>query len=374
MSRHLWIDDPANLAMHIAGWGSVHSVALDTEFMRERTFWPQLALVQIATPDNEQALLVDATIDGMCAALRPLLADPSILKLMHSAGEDVQALQHACGFAPAPLFDTQIAATLSGLGVGMGYQKLVDTLLGINLPKTQTRSDWLRRPLSPEQLDYAADDVVHLHAVHAILRQRVRELGRESWVGEDCARLVATMSDATPDAHPHLALRGATSLDAIAQARLCRLLRWREMQARATDRPKGWIIDNELAMTLARKPPANIHAFHALLDASPKAPRKSRGELWTLLETPLTEAERDIPLARNIAGTDKQRLRAMQDAVAAEAARLAIDPGALASRRVLESLLDGKPFDDAITGWRHDVLRSALTPLLVSCNKPRSNP
>ncbi|MBS0212263.1 MAG: ribonuclease D [Proteobacteria bacterium] len=360
------MDDPATLDAQIAGWGPIGSIALDTEFVRERTFWPQLALVQLAAADTRAVLLVDPTVDGMCAALRPLLADPSILKLMHSASEDVQALKHACGIAPEPLFDTQIAANLSGAGAGIGYQRLVDNLLGIALPKDQTRSDWLRRPLSCEQLDYAADDVAHLHAIHAILRQRLHAAGREAWAREDCARLVATMGNEAPDALPHLGMRNAQFLDPPAQARLCRLLRWRDGQARVTDRPKGWILDNELAMTLARKPPETLHAFHALLDASPKAPRKSRGELWGVLHAPPSDAERDIPLAFAPDAAAKQRLRTLQDAVAAQAGLLGLDPGTLASRRVLEALLGAQSIDAVLTGWRGDILRPILGPLLAA--------
>ncbi|MBS0575376.1 MAG: ribonuclease D [Proteobacteria bacterium] len=359
---HHWIAEPAALAARIAAWQGVASIALDTEFIRERTWWPQLALVQIAAPGDEPPLLVDATVAGMADALRPLLADRAIVKLMHSASEDIQALAHTCGAAPEPLFDTQIAAALTGVGVGMGYQKLVATLLGVELDKGQTRSDWLHRPLSAEQLAYAAADVAHLHALHAILCERLHALGRQSWLDEDCARLLASAGDTTPEAWPHLAMRGASFLAADAQARLCRLLRWRERQARAADRPKGWILDNELALALARRPPADRHGFHALLDASPKAPRRARGELWDVLSAPLGKAERDIPLATAIDGTDKQRLRALQDAIAAIAADLHIDATALASRRSLEALLNGDA--SALQGWRRAVLEPTLTPLL----------
>ncbi|HEY2346919.1 MAG TPA: ribonuclease D [Xanthomonadaceae bacterium] len=360
---HSWIDQPDELAARLAGWNHAGMLALDTEFIRERTWWPQLALVQLAVP-GEDALLVDPTVAGMDDLLRPMLADPAIVKLMHSASEDLQALRRGCGVAPSPLFDTQIAAALCGIGAGMGYQKLVETLLGVALPKSETRSDWLKRPLSPAQLAYAADDVLHLHAVHAILDEKLRALGRESWLAEDCARLVAGAAGDEPDPWPHLALRGAQFLDAQAQARLCRLLRWRESQARASDRPKGWILDNELAIALTRKPPANQHAFNALLDGSPKSPRRLRGELWDVLSEPLQPDERDVPLAVSIDGPQKQRLRRLQDAVAAEATRLGIDPGTLASRRALEAMLDGSDWPPALAGWRRGLLEPLLGPIL----------
>jgi ribonuclease D len=360
---HHWIAEPDDLAARLARWNDVELLALDTEFIRERTWWPQLALVQITVP-GQDALLVDPTVPGMAEALRPLLDSPVVTKLMHSASEDVQALQRGCGAVPAPLFDTQIAAALCGLGAGMGYQKLVETQLGITLPKSETRSDWLRRPLSESQLAYAADDVLHLHALHAILSERLRELGREQWLAEDCARLVASSGNETPERYPHLALRGAQYLDAEAQARLCRLLRWRELQARATDRPKGWILDNELSVALARKPPEDVRALNNFLDTQPKAPRKLRTELWNALAAPLTTEERDIPLLQTPDSAQKKLLRTLQDAVATEAGKLGLADGVLASRRTLEALLDGNDWPAALGGWRRPILEPALRPLL----------
>lgn len=356
---HQWIAHPVQLAEHLAHWGSIDILALDTEFIRERTWWPQLALVQMAVPGHD-VLLVDPTVPGIPGMLRALLDNPSIVKLMHSASEDVQALQRGCDAVPAPLFDTQIAAALCGLGAGMGYQKMVETQLGIALPKSETRSDWLRRPLSPAQLAYAADDVLHLHALHAILSDKLRELGREQWLTEDCARLLASSGNETSDRFPHLALRGAQYLDPDAQALLCRLLRWREVQARASDRPKGWILDNELAIALARKPLIDALAFNAFLDSQPKAPRKLRDELWGELAKPLTADERDMPLVRMPDTVQKNTLRALQAAVASQAAQLGLADGVLASRRSLEALLDNNDWPAALDGWRRPILEPLL--------------
>src|SRR5690606_6489884 len=131
-------------------------IGLDTEFIRERTYWPQLALVQMAV--GEEILLIDPLIPGMTDALRPWLTDPTIVKVMHSASEDLVAFKCACDALPRPLFDTQTGAAMAGFGGGMGYQKLVAEITGVTLAKGETRSDWMRRPLSPAQLEYAADD------------------------------------------------------------------------------------------------------------------------------------------------------------------------------------------------------------------------
>jgi ribonuclease D len=300
----------------------------------------------------------------MTDALRPLLADRAVVKLMHSASEDLQALLRGCDTLPSPMFDTQVAAALAGFGAGLGYQKLVEQITGVALDKGQTRSDWLRRPLSDEQLHYAAEDVVHLHAVHDELQGRLQALDRLDWLQADCERALRLAGADTEDPYPHMALRSAQSLDEESQARLCRLLRWRDSEARRTDRPKGWILDNELAVALSRRPPAEYHRFQQLLDSSPKSPRKSRAELWALLEAPLTDAERDIPIVRG-EQLDKQRLKGLQEAVATLAQSLELPEGLLCARKHLESLLEGRGWPDALQGWRRTLLEPVLAPLLA---------
>lgn len=357
-----WIDQPDALASRLAAWAGQPLVALDTEFIRERTYYPQLALVQLAVPG--EILLVDPLVPGMDEALRPLLLDASVTKLMHSASEDLQALLRGCQALPAPLFDTQVAAALCGLGAGLGYQKLVEQVTGVQLAKGETRSDWLRRPLSESQREYATDDVRHLHAVHAFLDRELAERGRHDWLRQDAERALRGAADEGDDPWPHLALRSAQTLDREGQARLARLLRWREVQARRSDKPKGWVLDNELAVALARRPPRSLSEFHAVLDRSPKAPRKARGELFEVLSAPLSEQEMSLPLA-DADGGDKARLKALQQAVATRAGELSLPEGLLCSRRHLEALLAGRGWPAALEGWRRELLEPVLSPILA---------
>ena len=341
-------------------------IGLDTEFIRERTYWPQLALVQIAieTPDGLDIMLVDPLAPGITAALAPVLADPAILKVMHSPSEDLVAFKHACGTVPAPLFDTQLAAALAGIGSGLGYQKLVEQLTGVTLAKGETRSDWLRRPLSAAQLEYAADDVRHLFELHDVLDHRLGELGRRDWLAEDAARTVALAGSDALEPWPHLSMRSAQFLDIDAQRRLLRLLRWREAHARQSDRPKSWILDNELAGALARNPPIDLAGLQREFDNHPKAPRKLAATVWEVLNTPLDD-EAGIPDASVAERRDRNRLRKLQTAVAARSAELGLPDGVLASRRWLEALLDHGTWPDALAGWRREALEPRLAPLLA---------
>ena len=356
-----WIDTPGALHARLATPPAV--VGLDTEFIRERTYWPQLALVQVALGEtDDDILLVDMLAPGMPEAFAPLLADPAVLKLMHSPSEDLVAFQRTCRTVPAPLFDTQAAAALCGFGAGLGYQKLVAEVTGVVLDKGETRSDWLRRPLSDAQLRYAADDVRHLHALHRRLHDALQANGRLDWLAEDSARQLATAASEEIERWPHLAMRSAQFLDTGGQRRLLRLLRWREAQARRSDKPRGWILDNELAVTLARANPPDPRAMQAHLDAASKSPRGLRDALWQALSTPLPD-EAEAPLARG-EDRDKKQLRTLQDAVATTAHELGLPEGVLASRKVLEALQDGGGWNGTLGGWRRQVLEPRLAPLL----------
>ena len=359
---NLLIEQAEILAERLDAWKGQPLVAMDTEFIRERTYYPQLALVQLAIPG--QILLVDPTAAGMAQVLAPFLDDPAITKLMHSASEDLQALLRGCGVVPSPVFDTQVAAAMAGLGAGLSYLKLVEQITGITLEKGETRSDWLRRPLSESQLKYAADDVLHLHAVHEVLEKKLRELDRLPWLQADSERAIANARNDSDDPLPHLSVRSAQMLDRAGQARLRRLLRWRDAEARRSDRPKSWVLDNELAVQLSRRPFEDFHRFNGVLDANPKAPRKARRELWDLLGPPLSDEEMALPLNRSGETLDKPKLKALQEAVGKIALELNVPDGLLCARKHLELLLEGRGWPAALEGWRRALLEPVLLPIL----------
>lgn len=360
----VWIKDPADLTARLAVRPA--RLGMDTEFIRERTYWPQLALVQMVFEgsNGEELLLVDPLAPGMPEALVPILSDPEILKVMHSPSEDLVAFKHTCGVVPRPLFDTQLAAALAGIGAGLGYQKLVEQVTGVALEKGETRSDWLRRPLSPAQLEYAADDVRHLFEIHDVLDGQLELLGRREWLIEDATRTVLNAENEALERWPHLAMRSAQFLDRPSQARLIRLLRWRDAYARETDRPRNWILDNELAVAIARAAPTDPQALKAMFEGNPKAPRKLADVIWSALSTPLDD-EAEAPDAGVGERRDKERLRTLQAAVAARSAELGLPDGVLASKRWLEALLDHGVWPDALAGWRRAALEPSLAPLLA---------
>jgi ribonuclease D len=356
MMNH-WIETPEQLNARFSAWSAQKLVAVDTEFVREKTYYPQLALVQIGIPN--EILLIDPLATGISDVLKAWLLNTQIRKIFHCPGEDLQALLRGTGAVPTNIFDTQLAAALCGMGPGMGYQKLVETMTGTVLEKGETRSDWLKRPLTDSQCHYAADDVKHLHVLHDALMLKLEALDRVEWLNQDMARAIDQANLDSDDLYPHIQLSRAQGLDKPAQALLCRLLRWRDVKARQSDRPKSWILDNELAAYLARNIPDNFQTFAAVLDRNPKAPRRFREELWEQISRALNAEELDIPPIKPFEAADKQRIKQLQDIVAKRAAELNIPDSLLAARKHLEVLLEGR-WPAQLEGWR----REQLAPLI----------
>ena len=239
---------------------------------------------------------------------------------------------------------------------------ILEQITGTSLAKGETRSDWLRRPLSPAQLEYAADDVRHLDALHDATSGRLRELGREAWLAEDVERMLASADRDEGETWPHLALRSAQFLDAAGQRRLLRLLRWRERHAREHDLPRSWVLDNELAVALSRDPPIDEAGLQRQLDATPKSPRRLAAAIWQALSTALPD-EDGMPMAAG--DPDRNAIRRLQDAVARRSGELGLPDGVLGSRRHLEALLESGQWPPALQGWRRDELEPVLAPLLA---------
>ena len=356
-----WIDRTAPLLELLSR--APATLGLDTEFMRTNTFFPRLALVQIAF--GEHVALVDPVAAIELDALDAALADRARLVLMHSASEDLDALATRLPRGIARLFDTQIAAAFAGLGAGIGYQRLVRDLLGVDLPKAETRSDWLRRPLSPQQLEYAAHDVIHLPALHVALTDRVAGRGYTTWLAEDCARLLDRARQREPDAEPQVALRGAADWPAERQALLRRVLRWRDAAARRTDTPRPWILDDAAALDLSMRPPRDAGELAERTKGLRGLRSALRAELIDVLRRPLADDELTFePIPRAPSLREKAALAALKDVVAKRALELDLPEGLLCARRHLEALLVTGRWPAALEGWRRDALSDVLTAAL----------
>ncbi len=360
-----WIADAATLDSWLAIAPAGAHAGLDTEFMRTNTFAPKLALVQLNI--DGRTALIDAPLLGTHAGLAARLGGHANLVIMHSASEDLDALSPLLPDGPGELFDTQIAAALAGIGFGLSYQKLVSSMLGIDLPKSETRSDWLQRPLSAAQLDYAAQDVVHLAELHAQLAAKLDALGRSQWLREDCRRLIDRVVHAQPDPQPQLAFRGASEWPREAQMRLRRLLLWREASARSLDKPRPWLLDDAAALNLAAQPPANTEELFERTRGLRALRSAQRREVFEQLQRPFdADDETAQPIPPPLTTADKRTLAKMKDEVARIAQTLGIADGLLCPRRHLEALLSDRAWPAALEGWRKPLLQDALTGLASS--------
>ena len=253
MTQPLWIDRPASARRGrraLARRRRLRDIALDTEFVFERTFRPRLGLIQIAA--GGEIALVDAVRIADLSPLAALLQAASGRKVLHSGSGDVPILRRATGAAPRPLFDTQIAAAFAGLGPSLSYAALIRELFAVELPKHETRTDWLRRPLSPAQLRYAAEDVEQLGAAAAELERRLLDLGRLEWALEDSAALADLEADAALPAEAWRRVKGLERLPPRGRAVARALAAWRDREADRLDLARSFLMRDETLLALAR--------------------------------------------------------------------------------------------------------------------------
>jgi ribonuclease D len=254
------IIDSAALAEFCERQQGADYIAVDTEFMRERTYWPILCLVQVAGPD--EAAAIDAQAPGIdLAPLLALMADHAILKLFHAARQDLEIFYHLSGTVPEPLFDTQVAAMVCGFGDSASYETLVHKLAGASLDKASRFTDWSHRPLTERQIKYALEDVIHLRTVYERLQQRLARNGRASWFSEEMAALTdAALYRAEPaESWRRFRLRGRADSKFLAVLRA--LAAWREAAAQQRDLPRGRILRDEALIEIASHAPQRIEAL-----------------------------------------------------------------------------------------------------------------
>jgi ribonuclease D len=234
-------------------------ITVDTEFMRESTFWPKLCLVQVAGPEDEA--IIDPLADGIdMSPLYDLIADEGVLKVMHAATQDIEIFHHEAGVTPRPLFDTQVAAMVAGFGDQVGYEGLISKLAKVSLDKASRFTDWSARPLSDSQLEYALADVTHLRPAYEKLRARIEENGRIAWVEQEMIALAAPRKyEVVPDeAWRRLKpKRNQPRFLAVLQA----VAAWREREAMNRDLPRNRVLRDEVINQIAARPPENPKAL-----------------------------------------------------------------------------------------------------------------
>jgi ribonuclease D len=360
-----YIDTTEALAAFCEKLAGAPWLALDTEFLREKTYYPKFCLLQIAA--GEQVACIDPLALPSLEPLASLLYDENIVKVLHSGRQDLEIFHLLYGRPPAPLFDTQLAAPLLGMNEQIGYAALVQEVLGVHLGKTHSRTDWSRRPLSAEQLTYAADDAIYLGQVYEKIRPQLESMGRLAWLAQDFAELANPETYRNP---PELAWRrigGVQQLKSKPLSVLQALAAWREDAAREMDLPRGWIVKDEALLDIARRLPKSVEDIKDIRGLPERMLQKHGAHICKLAQAALQKPPQTLEMKRSsgIKSADREALLdLLQAVVRLRAAENALNPSILAGRKDLEQLLDGEGQARMLSGWRKSMAGDELAAIL----------
>lgn len=318
------------------------AVALDTEFVWERTYYPRLGLIQIALSDEDCYLIDPCTIEDI-SPLGRLLSDRSVIKILHDAPQDLVILQRATGAIPQNIFDTRLAAGFSNLPATLSLVNLVKEVLDITLTKTETRTNWLQRPLSDEQIEYGLNDVRYLRAVRVLLLTRIIGPKIKSWLHEELNLLNNPANYSGPAVNFRFnKIKGNSSLGRQSLAILKNLTIWREGTARKLDRPRGHVIKDSVILEIAKQKPQTVEEIHDHSALSNKGIKKYGENIAAIVTTTMDQAvESYPPLSRSIRlnSAQKESLQKLNSFIALKCKLLGVAPSLVGSTSELKTLI-----------------------------------
>ncbi len=348
-----FVDTPTKLEELCAELSGQPWIAVDCEFMRERTYYPRLCLLQVATTSG--AACVDTLALTGLECLAEVIFQPTVTKVFHAAQQDLEALLQTFGSVPAPVFDTQIGATLLGFGDQVGYAALVKSMLGVELDKAHTRTDWSRRPLDTAQLNYAAEDVLYLCDLYARQVAQLEALGRLRWLDADFAALTAPDRYRVEPTEAWRRVKGANGLRRDQLPVLQQLAAWRESRAISSDLPRRWVLSDNALLVMARRPPRNLDDIGRVRELKEGWIRKHGAAILAAV----SEGER-LPEEQWPRRTEVRAPRPHEEALLDSAMALlrlcalehSVAPESLGSRRDLQRVLAGDSETPLLSGWR----------------------
>ncbi len=340
-------------------------VAIDTEFLREKTYYPIFCLLQIATP--EWVVCVDPIAITDLSSLFSVINNPKIIKVLHSCRQDLEIFYQLTGKVTYPVFDTQIAAPLLGFQENPGYAMLVSSFLNVNLSKAHTRTDWSMRPLSSEQIQYAADDVIYLCKIYTKMTEQLTELGRLDWLDKDFELLKSSELYQISPENAWLKVKGRKRLTGKQLSIVQILTLWREKTAQTENRPKNWIIRDDLMLELAKLQPSTIEELAKIRNVNERSVKRYGRTICQLI----TEAKNSAPIPmtdKNKSAKKTANQEAVLDVLTAvvrmRADENSLNPMILASRKDLEKLLFDEQDNPVLLGWRYSMVGKELQGLL----------
>lgn len=360
-----WISSDIELKNLCNQLASCPLIALDTEFIRTDTFYPKIALVQLS--DGDSIWLIDVLAIEDFIPLKHLLESPQITLIFHACAEDLEVLDHSINIQPTQIFDTQIAAGITNVGYSMGYARLVDQLLDIQLDKQETRSNWLSRPLTERQIEYAKVDVLHLHTLHRLLAQMMDDQARVQWFEEESKELFNVVSQRRNNNNYYTRIRGAWRLNPQSLTTLRHLCCWREELARKNDVPKSRIAKDNVLYDIAFQMPSYKHQLHGINDWHPGHIRRYGDLILKEVKNSLTQTH-DATAPKPLLDSQKTVMKKMRKSLAKIAEEQKIPQEFLSNKRELEGILRGFWSGNAqlpkriVQGWR----KSWVEPIIKS--------
>jgi ribonuclease D len=357
-----WVDSGKALAEVVAALAGEPFYGVDTEFHRERTYFPHVALVQLSWPGHI-ALVDPLAVD--LAPLQEVLAGPGTV-VMHAAAQDLEALERSAGVAPLHLFDTQLAAGFLGYGTP-SLGNLVWGEVGVRLPKGDRLADWVRRPLTDDQKDYAASDVEHLLALRDRLVERLAQRGRLAWAEDECAELRARSLTRRPPEEAWWRVKEARSLRGAAVGVAQAVGAWRERRAAEIDQPVRFVLPDLALVGIAHRPPKTIDELRKVRGLDDRHLRgQAAPSLLAAVEEglALTRDELRLPPAGDVDPELRPAVTLVSAWVSQLARRVDIDTSLVGTRSDIEALLRGDPDARLATGWRRDAIGDAVQALV----------
>jgi ribonuclease D len=340
------------------------TIGLDTEFMRERTYRAELCLLQAAT--HARSVCIDPLALGTLAPLAAVLGEAGPVKILHAARQDLEVLSGAVGRV-APVFDTQVAASLAGFPAQVGYADLVRQLLGHELAKAHTRADWSRRPLSAAQIDYALDDVRFLAPLRDVLLERIDALGRIAWLEEELRALAVPGNFVVDPERAWQRLKGVQALDAGRQRLAKAIAAWRERRAIDRNRPRGWILDDAALKEIVASVPRDTTALAAIAELPEGVVQRSGPELLALVrDAEIPEPPPPLPRRERPDPAFTAAVKRLAELTRQAAGETGISAEVLAPRRELERLAAGDQDVGVLCGWRRTVVGGRLLESLAA--------
>ncbi len=360
MSKINLVDTHSELNFRVDQALASRWVGIDTEFLREKTYYPKLCLIQCRTESDE--FCVDALAIDDLAPLERLFGNPAIVKILHSGRQDVEALDQRLNHPLDNVFDTQIAASFCGPDEQVSYASLVESICQVNLAKSYTRADWSRRPLSKDQLQYAIDDVRYLRQIQMFLQDRLVASGKLQWHQSECLRAFGNKDFVIAPEDGWKRLKQGAKLPRRLQHFAKALAIWRENKAQIRNLPREWIMSTQILLEICYKRPGDRNALSAMGSVSKKMVERSGDEILRVLQN-VSGNDRDDPVwekCRPLDGGQRRRVKEIMEKLRTVAQEKNLSQALLANRSDVEALVTGESGILLLKGWRYDLIGREL--------------